>query len=98
MSGKTTVAAVLGGILMIGGALPLRADERSDCEKRVHKAEQNLQHEIDRHGEHGKNVDKRRAELDRARADCHMRETNEMNRDHDRDHDHENDAPYGERH
>jgi hypothetical protein len=66
------VAAVLGGVLAIGGAVPSMADSRSDCENRVRKAEQNLQHEIDRHGEHGKNVETRRQQIKRERQNCRM--------------------------
>ena len=84
MLGKTTVAAVLGGVLLIGAALPVMADERRDCEKRVHKAEQNLQHEIDRHGEHGKNVERRRRELEQQRESCRMY----LDHDHHGDMDH----------
>jgi hypothetical protein len=86
---STIVATVLGGALLIGSALPALADARSDCEKRVRKAEQNLQHEIDRHGEHGRNVEKRRQQVERERQNCNM---NDRNHDrHDNDH-HENEG------
>ncbi len=74
MFGKTTVAVVLGGALLVTGALPAMADARKDCEKRIRKAEQNLQREIERHGERGKNVEKRRRELERQRENCRMYE------------------------
>ena len=77
-------AGLLGGALLLGSALPSVADARSDCEKRVRKAEHNLQHEIDRHGEHGKNVDKRRRELERERQNCRMYMDHDHGHDHDR--------------
>ena len=73
------VATVLGGALLFGCALPSLADARSNCEKRVHRAEQNLQHEIDRHGEHGRGVEERRQQVERERQNCSM-----YDRDHDR--------------
>ena len=77
MFGRTTLASVmLGAALLLGNALPSLADERSECKERVRKAEQNLQREIDRHGEYGKNVEKRRQELERARQDCRKYEQN----------------------
>ena len=77
---KTTlVATVLGGALLFGGALPSFADARRDCEKRVRRAEQNLQHEIDRHGEHGRSVERYRQRVERERQNCSM-----YDRDHDR--------------
>ena len=84
------VAAVLGGVLAIGGAVPSMADSRSDCENRVRKAEQNLQHEIDRHGEHGRGVEERRQQVERERQNCSM-----YDRDHDR---HDNDHHDNEHH
>jgi len=47
---KTTVAAVLGGALLIGGALPAMADWRSDCENRIRRDEDNLRRDIAAHG------------------------------------------------
>lgn len=77
---KTTlVATVLGGALLFGSALPSFGDARNDCEKRVRRAEQNLQHEIDRNGEHGRRVEERRQQVERERQNC-----NTYDRDHDR--------------
>jgi hypothetical protein len=84
MFGKTTVVAVLGGALLVAGALPAVADARKDCEKRIRKAEQNLQREIERHGEHGKDVEKRRRELERQRENCRMYERDRDHHDHDK--------------
>ena len=84
------VAAVLGGVLLIGGAVPSMSDARNDCEKRVRNAEQNLQHEIDRHGERGKNVERRRQQLERERQNCRMYDKDRDHHDHD-DHGNEGD-------
>jgi hypothetical protein len=79
------VATVLGGVLVIGGAVPSLADARSNCEKRVRNAEQNLQHEIDRHGEHGKNVETRRQQLERERQNCRMYDKDKERHDNEGD-------------
>jgi hypothetical protein len=67
MYGKTILATLVGATLLVGGALPSIAD---DCEKRVRKAEQNLRREIDRHGEHGKDVGRFKRDLERERENC----------------------------
>ena len=61
----------LGVVLLISGAtLTGAADRDSDCRKRIHKAEENLKKEIDRHGEHSRQADKRRHELEEIRRNC----------------------------
>ena len=82
------VATVLGGALLFGCALPSLADARSDCENRVRRAEQNLQHEIDRHGEHGRRVEERRRQVERERQNCSVYDRDHNH--HDNDH-HDND-------
>jgi len=42
-----------------------------DCAKRIHRAERNLQREIDRHGEHSPEAERKRHELEEVRRDCH---------------------------
>lgn len=82
--GKTTLlAAVFGAFLLVGSAAPTVAGDRNDkCRERIQKAEAKLRHEIERHGEHSRQAQKRRYELERARERC--------GRDRDRDHDHDN--------
>ena len=76
---KTGVAAVLlTGFLMLGSILPAQA--RDNCEKRIHRAEQNLNKAIRRHGEHSSQARNRRRQLEEAREQC-------GHRDHKRDHD-----------
>ena len=70
-------AAVMAGIFLVSSAGLALADER--CEERVHKAERNLEREVQKHGEHSRQAEKRRHELDEAREKC--------GHDHDRDHD-----------
>ena len=69
---NTVVAAMLGGALLIGGALPSLADSRHDCEKRIRKAEDNLQREMQRHGERSREAERRRHDLERERQNCRM--------------------------
>jgi hypothetical protein len=80
MKGKTGVmAAVLAAFFLFGSALPTRALDRNDkCERRIHKAEQNLERAIRRHGEHSRQAEQRRHQLEEVREHCHH--------DYDRDH------------
>jgi hypothetical protein len=82
--GKTSLlAAVFGAFLLVGSVAPTVARDRDDkCRERIHKAEAKLRHEIERHGEHSRQAQKRRYELERARERC--------GRDRDRDHNHDN--------
>jgi hypothetical protein len=74
-------AAILAAFFLLGSAVPTRALDRDDkCERQVHKAEANLQKAIRRHGEHSRQAEQRRHQLEEARERCHH--------DHDRDHDH----------
>ena len=68
--------ALLTLVGLVGSSLPARADDR--CDRDVHKAEENLRVAIEKHGEHSKQADKRRRELDDVRRRCNW---------HD-DHDH----------
>ena len=79
--GKTILlAALFGVLLLVGAAAPTLAGDRDDkCRERVHKAEMKLRREIERHGEHSRQAEKRRNELERARERC--------GGGHDRDHD-----------
>jgi hypothetical protein len=84
---KTLMSLLLGGCLF-GGVISLQADHRSDCEKRIQKAEDNLHKEIRKHGEHSRQALDRRRELDQARDRC-------RDFDHDRHHDGHRDDHYG---
>jgi hypothetical protein len=83
MKGKSGVlaATILAALFFMGSALPSQALDRDDkCERRVHQAEENLQKAIRRHGEHSRQAEQRRHQLEEAREQCRH--------DHDRDHDH----------
>jgi hypothetical protein len=74
------LAAVLAAIFLAGSAVPSKALDRDDkCEQRIHKAETNLQKAVQRHGEHSRQAEKRRHQLEETRERCR----------HDRDHDQE---------
>ena len=76
------LAAILAAFFLLGSAVPSRALDRDDerCERRVHKAEAALQKAIDRHGEHSRQADQKRRELEETRERCRH--------DHDHDNDH----------
>jgi len=91
------VAAVFGAFLLVGcgahygrrsglgGVPPARAGDRDhECRERIRKAEAKLRREIYRHGEHSRQAQKRRYELDRELERCGG------GRDRDRDHDRDN--------
>lgn len=81
MSLRRFGSILLTGTFLISSAGVLQARDRDDkCEERVHKAEHNLERDVQKHGEHSRQAEKRRHELDEARAKC--------GHDHDRDHDH----------
>ncbi len=70
--GKATLlAAALGGLLLLGSATPTQARDRDDkCAQRIHKAEEKLEREIHRHGEHSRQARNSRRNLEKARASC----------------------------
>jgi len=80
---KTAIAFVLSGCLL-GGVVPLYADRRSDCERRIQRAEENRQKAVRKHGEQSPQAEKRRHELEEVREQCR-----EFYRDHDDHHDHD---------
>jgi hypothetical protein len=78
--GITTMLLTLG--LLMGMYKPALAVDRDDrCERQVRKAELNLEKAVRRHGEHSRQAEQRRHQLEEARERCH-------HGDHDRDHDH----------
>jgi hypothetical protein len=74
---KTTIAAFVI-LSFLGGAVPARALDRDDdrkCEQRVRNAENKLHDAERKHGDHSRQAQSRRRDLENARARCH--------RDHD---------------
>jgi len=97
--GKTTVAAVVAGaLLMFVAAAPrARADERSKCQHAIEKAEARLDRAIHHSGEHSREAEERRRDLNAERQRCweqHHQWWNgkehrwETERTWDQDHDH----------
>jgi hypothetical protein len=69
-------------LAFLAGAVPASAVVRDDdrkCEQRIHNAEAKLQNAIRKHGEHSRQAEQRRRELEEARGRCH-------HGDHDHDH------------
>ena len=79
---KTALVSLVLSACLFGSVGPLQADQRKDCEKRIHKAEQNLDKEVRKHGEQSRQAEKRRHELEKTRENCR-----DFDRDHDRDRD-----------
>ena len=81
---KTLMAAFVI-LSFLGAAVPGLAMDRDDkCERQVQKAEQKLRDAERKHGEHSRQAESRRRDLESARARCHHGD-----RDHDHDHDHD---------
>lgn len=81
----TFLAAALGGFLLLGSVAPAQARDRDDkCAQRIHKAEEKLEKEIRRHGEHSRQAGKRRRELENARRGCRGDRDRDDRRDRDR--------------
>ncbi len=76
--------ALLTVVGLVGSSLPARADDEHGrherCERDMHRAEDKLHEAIEKHGEHSRQAEKRRHELEDVRHRCHWQE------DHDHDH------------
>jgi hypothetical protein len=70
--GNTFVAAFAIGALVLFLASPTRlhADDREKCQHAVEKAEANLDHAIHDHGDHSRQADDRRRDLNAERQRC----------------------------
>ncbi len=62
--------ALLTMVGLVGSSLPARADDHR-CERDIHRAEENLRVAIEKHGEHSRQAEKRRHELEDVRHRCH---------------------------
>jgi len=88
---KTTLTSLLlGSCCLFGGVASLQADHRSDCEKHIQKAEDNLYKEIRKHGEYSRQAENRRRELEQARYGCRDVARYRYGRDRDRYYDDRN--------
>jgi hypothetical protein len=59
---------VLAGFLLMASAMPMHA--YANCEQRIYRAERNLEKAIQRYGLHSIQAERRRDQLERARARC----------------------------
>lgn len=79
---REVLGSTLAVLLVFTAAVPLRAsDDDRKCERRVHKAEQNLEKAVRKHGEYSQQAERRR-ELEEARERC--RHDHDSDRAHDR--------------
>ncbi len=85
--GKILCVASLTIVGLVGSSLPARADER--CERDMHRAEDRLRQAIEKHGEHSRQADKRRHELEEVRQRCGDHHDRDHDHDHDMDHPHQ---------
>ena len=69
---KTGLAVLVGASLLLGSSISIQAqpDRRARCERRIQRAEANLQRAINRHGVNSRQAERRREELARVRAHC----------------------------
>ena len=72
-AGQTILGAILGAALLAGSAVPAHAERDESCERDVHRAQQNLDKAIRKHGEHSRQAEDRRRQLEEVRERCHMR-------------------------
>ena len=82
---KILIAAIVISSFL-GGAIPAPAmvrdhDDDRKCEQQIHNAERKLQEAERKHGEHSRQAQSKRRDLENARARCHHGD-----RDHDHDH------------
>jgi hypothetical protein len=83
--GPMILGTVLSASLMVGSAIPAYADRDDQCRHDMQRAEQNLDKAIRKHGEHSRQAEDKRRQLEEIRERCHMRDEH---RDEHRDDDH----------
>jgi hypothetical protein len=67
--GRKLLSAAFVTALFVAGTLPMQA--RDKCEQRIQKAEAKLHNAERKHGEHSRQAEKARRDLEDARARCH---------------------------
>jgi hypothetical protein len=92
--GRTTAVVLVLGGLVLGGAVPVRADHHEECEHRMHQAEWRLHRAIERHGEGSPEAEHRRHQLEEIREHCgyydhHRRHEEEREEHHEEHEEHE---------
>ncbi len=64
-------AAFLAVLLLMGSASPAFARaRRKNCEEKIRRDEAHLREAVRKHGEHSRQAEKWRQQLERARANC----------------------------
>ncbi len=92
---KTTVAVLLlNAVFFFMVAPTARADDHDRCRQRIEKIEVRLDHEIAKHGEHSRQAEDRRRQLQAEREHCWNQyhgwwdgRSHQWHTDHDWDHD-----------
>ena len=67
---KTAVCA-FAVVMFLAGSFSTRALANERCEDRIRRAEERLHQAERRHGDHSRQAEKRRRELEDVRAHCH---------------------------
>ena len=70
----TLLCAALGASLLAGVATPARADREDACRRQGRKADDNLEKAVRRHGEHSRQAEQRRWQMEETRECCRMRD------------------------
>ena len=59
-------------LLLVGSGSPAFARTRKSCREHLRHAENNLHAAVRKHGEHSRQAEDRRREVEKVRAECHM--------------------------
>ena len=65
---RILLVPALGGMLLVGSAAGTWSC--NNCDQRIHRAEENLRKAVDRHGEHSRQAEERRHELEETKRSC----------------------------
>jgi hypothetical protein len=77
------MAAVLGALVMFGGAGAAHAESRESCYRKVRSEQRDLDRAIQRHGYRSRQAEKERRELARAQDRCDRQFGRYRDRDRD---------------
>ncbi len=66
---KNILSVATLGVWLLVAPTP-SCDHDRECAKRINRAEENLRREIDRHGEHSRQAEEKRHELEKVRRAC----------------------------
>lgn len=69
--GKGILSAVIGMALLTGLPTAVHAEHQDRCHRDIEKAEHNLAKEARKHGEHSRQAEERRRQLEAIHARCH---------------------------